>query len=340
VNFLLSVISIIKASYAIRRYGAIAVVTANPSPIDVRIGCTVSKIARVIHVVFVNAVPLTGYVGYKSANPEGLSSLQWILNVIRHSRKQLTTSIIEAISYYIMFKCLMDSVVVPLTPDVASTLRKMGLTCVEPISGVGCTRFRTSGRRWIDAVYVASPLHPDKGVYNIVDIWELVSREKPNAKLLIVGREELHYNLSLLNQYLWEKKLKNVKILSSKQGIPNEIVINIMSQAKLFVYPTKKDVTPLVISEALGCGTPVITYDLPGIRLAYGNCEAVIRITTGDKKLFAQEVLRLLNNQKELEKLREAAIKWCDDNSWQKVALKTLYTYLKAILLGYYLRTK
>jgi hypothetical protein len=54
--------------------------------------------------------------------------------------------------------------------------------------------------------------------------------------------------------------------------------------------------------------------------------------------MFASEVLKLLSEQKNLEKLEIAAVKWCTNNSWRKIALKTAHAYIHALLLGYYMK--
>jgi len=189
--------------------------------------------------------------------------------------------------------------------------------------------------RWIDAIYVASNLHPDKGLNDVIDVWQEVLKEIPSAKLLIVGREDPFFDISTLKNYIYNNKIRNVSLIATRQGIPNEIVLKLMSQAKLFVYPTKKDVTPQVISEALSCGTPVATYDLHGIRLVFGDCNAVIRVDVGNKKMLASQVVRLLKDENELEQLRKEAIKWCLNNTWKKVAKKTIKAYYLAIYLAY-----
>lgn len=334
-DLLVNVFYILKNSYMLRKHGVVALVTANPSPRDVGTSCITSKIARLAHIVYVNAVPLTGYVGYEPIELDKIPTFKQLLRITRNSGRQLINSIIEAIEFYLFFRCLKDSIIVPLTPDIASRLERLGFKCVEPISGVGCTPNPTQYRRWIDAVYVASPLHPDKGIYDLIDIWEIIARKMPNSLLVIVGREDPTFDIVKLKIYIGEKGLKNIKVFANKQGIPNNIIIKLLSQAKLFLYPTKKDVTPLVISEALSCGTPVVTYNLPGIELAYGECEAVIRVDPGNKEMFASEVLRLFSKQSRLERLRVVATSWCINNSWRNIALKTARAYAHAILLGY-----
>ena len=330
-------LSILLGVRKLRKSGAVAIILGSIAPADVKRACVLSRILSIPYVVFANTIPLTGYVGYKRVRLDERPSLRQTLLSTRAPGKPLLASIIDALENYIMmFRCLERAAIVPLTSEISSTLRKLGYTCVEPIEGIGCLEPRASVRnRWIDAIYVASNLHPDKGVNDVIDVWQEVQREIPSAKLLIVGREDPFFDISTLKNYIYNNKIRNVSLIATRQGIPNEIVLKLMSQAKLFVYPTKKDVTPQVISEALSCGTPVATYDLHGIRLVFGDCNAVIRVDVGNKKMLASQVVRLLKDENELEQLRKEAIKWCLNNTWKKVAIKTIKAYYLAIYLAY-----
>ncbi|MGC8988356.1 glycosyltransferase [Infirmifilum sp.] len=107
----------------------------------------------------------------------------------------------------------------------------------------------------------------------------------------------------------------------------NELVLKYMGQAKVFVYPTRKDLYPLVIGEALSRGTPAVTYYLPGIRLAYGDCGAVIRVRIGDVDAMAGEALKILEDPQPAERLRRAALEWCARKRWSDVARRELRAY-------------
>lgn len=330
---------ILKKLPEIRRFRPMAIITVNPSPADTLMGYILSKILRIVHVIFVNAVPLSGYPGYKCMNLEDPTSIPQLWRLLRSSGKSLPVAAMEAVNFYLFFKCLRKAVLIPLTPEVAQSLQRLKYLYVPLTVGIGCiecgSQKNAETEAW-DALYVASPVHPDKGLHDLIEAWRLVVKELPNAKLLIAGREDPSFKINLLEDYVNRENLvKNIKIFVCKYGIPHKFIFHLMCQAKLFLYPSLKDQTPLVISEALSCGTPVITYDLPGIRYAYGNCPAVIRVRIGDKHSAAAEVLKLLKNQEDRERMREAALTWCRKKSWEKIALKTLSLYYLATLSGY-----
>ncbi|MEM4005942.1 MAG: glycosyltransferase [Desulfurococcaceae archaeon] len=334
----LHVLSIIRK---VRKARAWAVLTVNPSPMDVWIGRIISSLSKVVHVVILNAVPLSGFVGYRSRTLSHRPALHELWEIIKISNRPLRAKLIEIVHFFLLFRSLRKSIIIPLTPDVAQSLRYFRYTYVNSPVGVGCAvslesvRLQKFWEKFWDAVYVASPLHPDKGLYDVVDVWELVVKELPNAKLLIAGKKDPFFEISRLREYIEGKNIgKNIFLLPSS-WLPREMVLKLISRSKLLLYPTRKDQTPLVISEALGLGVPVVTYDLPGISYAYGSCPAVIRVKVGDKQNAASEVVKLLREQHELENLSSTAVRWCVENSWDKVALKTITACLQAVRLAY-----
>lgn len=322
----------------IRTSCALVILTVNPSPMDVWIGYLLSLLLKIPHVVFVNAIPLSGFVGYISRRFSRSPTLIEIWEIIKNSNKPLRVKIVETLQFYLLFKSLKKSVIVPLTPDIAYTLKKLEYVLINMPIGVGCTEGpkKVQPKKIWDAAYIASPLHPDKGLYDVIDVWELVVNFIPNARLIIAGKKDPNFNLDFLLDYIKRKNLtKNVTLLAYS-WLPRKVVLELIAKSTIFLYPTRKDQTPLVISEALSLGVPVVTYNLPGISFAYGDCPAVVRVELGNKERVATEVIKLLMEQDSLVKqLSQAALDWCITNSWKKIALRTLIACFKAIRLKY-----
>jgi glycosyltransferase involved in cell wall biosynthesis len=75
----------------------------------------------------------------------------------------------------------------------------------------------------------------------------------------------------------------------------------------------------------------IITYDPPGIQIAYGSCEAVIRIPVGDTDAMAAKVLEILENPQLAGRLRQAAVECCKANPWSEAARREAEAYLRAL---------
>jgi glycosyltransferase involved in cell wall biosynthesis len=138
-----------------------------------------------------------------------------------------------------------------------------------------------------DACWVGR-FHPQKGSEDLIRSWRLVCNNNPDSKLVIVGNVKNNM-LPLVKQLGLEK---NVVFLGYLTGVDK---FRIMSQSKLFIFPSYFEGRPAAIAEALACDLPVIAYDLPVYRDC--NSEGVIVVPIGNINAFAQETINLLNDK-------------------------------------------
>jgi glycosyltransferase involved in cell wall biosynthesis len=229
---------------------------------------------------------------------------------------------------------------VAITPIVGAELQKCGLNVLPIHPGNGIDIVTTSGILKIyDACYIANPLHVEKGLIDVIHIWRLVTREIPQSKLIIAGRidrksEEMLR--ALIHRYSLDK---NIIIYVSMAGLPHNLVRSLMAQCKLFVYPTRKDVWPLVIGEAMSVGMPVVAYALPDIRYAYGECRAVKLVEVGDIVKAAREVIGILQNR-EYVTLSKLAREFAQKMTWERVALLEAKAILEGMKSFYQLKVE
>jgi glycosyltransferase involved in cell wall biosynthesis len=96
---------------------------------------------------------------------------------------------------------------------------------------------------------------------------------------------------------------------------------DIISKAKLLIYPSLADGFSLVVLEALALGTPVVAYSIPTIYSVYKDLPAVRFAKPGNVKEMAFVLKRSLNdeeslNSPKLEKVKE----FVKFHNWDKVA--------------------
>ncbi|MCC6003926.1 MAG: glycosyltransferase family 4 protein [Thermofilum sp.] len=311
-----------------------AILVVNESFTDILAGYMLKKITKGKLLIFANNVPLKGFIGYGNLENFGEGLFAAIWSSVSAIERHKPIAFIKTLALYELLISLRDATLIPLAPCVAAGLKELGLNFVPVYPGVGCDEPSLgSGERWIDGLYVASPLHPQKGVFDVIEVWRRIVASRPHAKLIIAGREDPRFDVGILKEKIKREDIEsNVAVIARKEAVPNSVILRLMSQAKVFVYPSRKDVCPLVIGEALSRGTPVVTYDLPGIRFAYGSCEAVIRVPVGDTDAMAARVLEILENPQLAERLRQAAVEWCKANPWSKAALMEAKAYLLALL--------
>ena len=160
-------------------------------------------------------------------------------------------------------------------------------------------KYRNRGKE--DYIVFWSRLNQDKGIHEIPNILKRIQAKlSKRVKLVLMGRFFDKYNEKLF----WKKVKKyglNVEYLGF---VPREKLYDVVSRAKLFIYPTHVDGFSLVVLEALALGTPVVAYGIPAIRSVYCGLKAVKIVEEfdqGDMSRKAYEILSL--NEKEMEEI-------------------------------------
>lgn len=145
-----------------------------------------------------------------------------------------------------------------------------------------------------DAFFL-SRLHKSKGIFELIEIWKLVVKKRPNAKLIIAGQGDSSvYNL------LNKKIIKNnmTSSIQLKGFISNNEINKYINESKIFVFPSHEEGFSLTVAEMLSSGIPVVAYDLAIYSEIFGN--AIVKIPSFDVNKFAISINKLLNNKKEL----------------------------------------
>ncbi len=121
----------------------------------------------------------------------------------------------------------------------------------------------SKGQKEFDACWVGRP-HPQKGVDDLIEIWGRVSKNKPDAQLVLMGANTETYKDIVLRKGLE----RNIKI---KGYISEEEKFQIMKKSRLFLSTSYFESFHIAVMEALACGNNIIAYDLPVYHQIYGN---------------------------------------------------------------------
>jgi glycosyltransferase involved in cell wall biosynthesis len=94
----------------------------------------------------------------------------------------------------------------------------------------------------------------------------------------------------------------------------------LLSRAHLMLLPAVREGWGLVVLEASACGTPVIGYDVEGLRDSIKNGVNGYLVENGNVEVLASSSTRLLKDQKSLESLSESSVVYSKKFSWEKTA--------------------
>lgn len=144
-------------------------------------------------------------------------------------------------------------------------------------------------KRSYDAVFQGR-LHSQKGVLELMDIWKLVVKKSPKIKLALIGNGQLENELK--NKIKKLKLSKNVILFGFQTG---QKKYDIFKDSKIVVHPAIYDSGGMAAAEAMAWGLPGVSFDLEALKTYYPK--GMIKTPSGDYQLFADNILKLLNDQ-------------------------------------------
>lgn len=164
------------------------------------------------------------------------------------------------------------------------------------------------GKRY-DACWIGR-YHPMRGCDDLIEIWELVCRERSEAKLVIMGSAAIKLEPLIKERHLE----KNIKLMGF---VDDETKFKTMKESKVFLFPSYYH-GAMVVDEAMACGLPVIAYDLPGYQGIYPK--GMVKVPIGNREVSASETTKLLTEKELRERLSKEAEEVASHYSWDKVA--------------------
>lgn len=166
--------------------------------------------------------------------------------------------------------------------------------------------------------------HVSKGIFDLIEIWNLVVKKNKKAKLAICGTADEGI-LGDVNKKIRSFGLeKNIFYLGF---LPTDEVFENLKSSKVFVFPSHEEGWGIAVCEAMACGLPVVAYDLPVFKEVFPK--GMARIKIDDYRSFAETIIRLLNNEKEYQNLSNEAVKIASQYDWDDVAERELCYIMK-----------
>lgn len=140
-----------------------------------------------------------------------------------------------------------------------------------------------------DAVFI-SRLHPQKGPMELLDVWKILLGRKPGARLAMIGSGPLEAQLKSKAQHLGLTPF--VEFFGFRDGVEK---YKIIKASKVVVYPAVYEVGGMASAEALACGLPGVSFDLPALRRYYPR--GWLKAPPGDLAGLADCIYRLVTDE-------------------------------------------
>jgi glycosyltransferase involved in cell wall biosynthesis len=135
-----------------------------------------------------------------------------------------------------------------------------------------------------------------KGLADLILASLLVKRSIPSFKLFMVGSSNKLIR-SQIERLVHRLGLKdNVVLLGYMRR--DEDYWYLRRKAKLTIYPSHEDSFSYTVLESLLLGVPVTAYDIPALRLNYGDIEGLYLVEEGDIEALATKIIEILGKRK------------------------------------------
>src|SRR3990172_519272 len=234
---------------------------------------------------------------------------------------------------YWIIKRYADMVFVTSEPDVKRFITKQrckdkivvvrGGVDIKPSEGyLKSGKITPVEEKKYDACFVGR-FHPQKGVLELIDIWELVCKEKPNARLSMIGSGPLEADVKTKVDKLGLSS--NIELLGFKDG--NE-KYEVFKLSKIVVHPATYDSGGMSACEAMAWGLPGVSFDLEALKTYYPK--GMVKTPCYDKQEFAENILRLLDGGYMYDRLSKDALGWAREWGWE-VSSREILEKVKAI---------
>jgi glycosyltransferase involved in cell wall biosynthesis len=156
----------------------------------------------------------------------------------------------------------------------------------------------------------AGRLKKAKLPHHAIQAFELIKKEIPDARMWVVG-----------DGYLLNKlKMLNVRDIEFFGHVSNELKYELMSKAHLALVPAVREGWGLVVTEFNAMGTPVVGYNVPGIRDSVKDGITGILTKENSPVHLADAAVSLLRDKDSLRQLSSKALEDSRNFSWDHSA--------------------
>lgn len=171
----------------------------------------------------------------------------------------------------------------------------------------------------VDAVMVG--VRPNKGLHDILPVWEELQKLRPGATLRLMGGMS---GVETLLAEIRRRKLDRLIVPFRAGGalLPPAEYHAALKEARLLFAPSHEEGWGMAVCEAMAAGLPVVAYDLPVYRRIYGTAFAAVPCF--DTRAFAAALAQVLDDTARHAGLRAAGLAQAAAFGWDAIAAADL----------------
>jgi len=154
-----------------------------------------------------------------------------------------------------------------------------------------------------------------KGLQLAFEAFSKVVKESPDARLLVAGSGPYQDQLARISVALGISK--NVKFLGR---VSETSKFKLYGESRIAISPSHREGFGISVIEANSVGTPVVGWDVPGMRDSILNGSTGMLVPFRDQSAFAHHITRLLTDDSLWASMSQNALQWARKHSWDHSA--------------------
>jgi len=176
-------------------------------------------------------------------------------------------------------------------------------------NGVDYRKFRyaSENKVWGRIIYVGR-IVPHKHVEMLIDSFRLVKEKVPQAELHIVGSGPSFHSI--------KAQASRVKDCFVHGFLPEEEMLDLLRSSWLFVLPSEREGSSIVVLEAMAAGLPVIVCNYPNNAAKESVRHKCGVIVNPGSNFIASAILQFLKNEKIWKEMSDNARRFAEKHDW------------------------
>jgi len=147
-----------------------------------------------------------------------------------------------------------------------------------------------------NALIFIAVLSPIKGLHCLMDVLKIIKHKNPQICLRIIGffTPGLQWYQKQIEKIIFERNLTNNVIFLGPKSETQ--IADQLQKANCLLLTSKQETAPMVISEAMAAGKPVVAMDVGGVHFMIRDGVTGFVTPKGDSKAMADRVLQILED--------------------------------------------
>ncbi|HMK49492.1 MAG TPA: glycosyltransferase family 4 protein [Thermodesulfovibrionales bacterium] len=155
-----------------------------------------------------------------------------------------------------------------------------------------------------------------KGLDLLIDAFQLISPDFPNLRLILAG-----YEFDKFPRLVADKPHSLMEKIEFAGFVTGDEKLRLLSEARIFVLPSRHESSPISILEAAACGKALVVSDIP--ELSFVSREGFgVSFPTGSAEGLAEMIRILLTNREQRESYGRRGREYASQFLWDNIAIQ------------------